>query len=732
MQLRVSRKTANGKTYEYAQLVESYRRESDGLPMHRVVANLGRLSSLEIQNWRLTLAAGRQGRRVSLARAARHPDARATPKILANLRYLDLAVLLRLWDQWSLTPLLEELLPAGEAEVAPAAVVAALSLQRCVDPGSKLYATQWLPKSALPELLGIAPVSYNNTRLHRVLEDLDRITPLLMGKLPRRYREQEGAFTALFLDVTDTWFVGDGPPTIAKYGTTKEGLRARKIGIVLLCNQHGYPLRWEVVQGTEHDSIGMTAMLRAVGGMNWLGTAPVVCDRAMGNTAHLRTMLATGVRFVTALVSSEFEAYCTTMPHQPFTDFALSGGDENARQADVDRASALAAANGLTKVADDLLVLDLGLVEHVVPELAAPPSARRTSREALAAGRRISEQMASSAVRSLAEGGRELGLGDSVAGKYVKLTRLSEDIQRDILAGGADGCTLADLLKITTAGDAATQWSQYQRLLTTPVRPKQAARRAQPPPASAPAPTTSSSPVRIRAVAYFNPERFVEERTTARRTLGKIESFAVELNAALVRPTSRRTKTTVAALVHRKLQSYSLVDAYDVTIHEEQQAGTTRLRVELELRTDEWECRRRYDGFCVLAAHPSVDLSAEQLCRLYRAKDTVEKDFQTIKSFIELRPVWHHTAAKVRAHVTICMLALLLERTLQQRLGGKLPAQAALEQLESCRLNRYQAGGDHIAYRLTELDQAQASLLRTLGWSELGDSDLVTERITAR
>jgi hypothetical protein len=31
-----------------------------------------------------------------------------------------------------------------------------LTIQRCVDPGSKLYATRWLPETALVELLGIA------------------------------------------------------------------------------------------------------------------------------------------------------------------------------------------------------------------------------------------------------------------------------------------------------------------------------------------------------------------------------------------------------------------------------------------------------------------------------------------------------------------------------------------------------------------------------------------------
>ena len=69
MQIRLSRTTRNGRTYEYAQLVESYRRESDGVPTHRVIASLGALSPLELDNLRTTLKATRDRKRVVVARA---------------------------------------------------------------------------------------------------------------------------------------------------------------------------------------------------------------------------------------------------------------------------------------------------------------------------------------------------------------------------------------------------------------------------------------------------------------------------------------------------------------------------------------------------------------------------------------------------------------------------------------------------------------------------------------
>jgi len=249
MHVHVSRVQRKGKTYEYTQLVESYRRPSDGMPTQRVVAKLGQLDPVAIENLRAALRASRRGERVVLDRRKLPEQVRFT-RPTQNLRYLDVAVLLELWRDWGFDELLAKVLPAGEAEVAPADIVAALAIQRCVDPGSKLYAERWFPRTALPELIGIEPKKFHNTRLHRVLDQLDKNTPQLMRELPKLYRSQQGQFVSLFLDVTDTWFVGHGPE-LAERAKTKEGLFARKVGIVLLCNERGLPLRWQVIGGKD-------------------------------------------------------------------------------------------------------------------------------------------------------------------------------------------------------------------------------------------------------------------------------------------------------------------------------------------------------------------------------------------------------------------------------------------------------------------------------------------------
>ena len=82
----------------------------------------------------------------------------------------------------------------------------------------------------------------------------------------------------------------------------------------------------------------------------------------------------------------------------------------------------------------------------------------------------------------------------------------------------------------------------------------------------------------------------------------------------------------------------------------------------------------RFDGFYVLR----TSLSAEQIdtagtVRAYKGLAQVERAFRCIKTVdLELRPVFHWTAPRVRAHVLLCMLAYYLEWHMRQPLAPML------------------------------------------------------------
>jgi len=733
MHLRISRVTRNGKTYASAQLVESYRRPSDGMPAHRIVAHLGQLTPTQIDNLKTALAASRRGEAVAVA-VATEPSPRSLRRPVANLRYLDLAVLLELWREWGLDELLAQLFPRGETDVAPAVVVLALVLQRCVDPGSKLYAERWFPRTALPELLGVAPESFNNTRVHRVLDELDAVTPALMARLPTLYLEhaRSPSFAALYLDVTDAAFVGHGPDLAAR-GKTKEGVIRRKIGIVLLCNDQGYPLRWQVIAGNTADSSAMLGVFQTVAKTRWAQRTPIVCDRAMGTTAQLRSLAATGLHFVTALVTTEFGTYAAKLPSEKFSTLrAPVEVDVPARAAAIEQARLRAEAAGLERVSDTLWVTDLGVVEiGGDPEpLAdcAPAHPTTTVAHALELARTIEQAVVDGRFPSFVAAGRAHGITKPMTAKYRLLCRLPPDVQEAILNGEADRLSLEQLLGVVKLPDASAQRARFAELCERAAtrRPKRAAARPM-----SPNPEPNKS-FRVRVVGYFNPERFVEQRVNTERQMAQVAAFASELNERLASPGSRLKRDDIVAAVDRRLRRDDLLDAYKLSIVEHSSGARPSYRIQLDPIAAAWDRRRRCHGFSVLVAHPDLTHSAADLSKLYRAKDRVEKDFQTIKSLVQLRPIRHRNDAKVSAHVTLCMLALLLERRLTEKLDRA--ASATLELLATCQLNQYRGPRETSAslYTVTEPDPEQLAILRQLRLQLLADEGDVAARLAPR
>lgn len=80
------------------------------------------------------------------------------------------------------------------------------------------------------------------------------------------------------------------------------------------------------------------------------------------------------------------------------------------------------------------------------------------------------------------------------------------------------------------------------------------------------------------------------------------------------------------------------------------------------------------DGIYVLRTNvPQASLSAADTVRAYKSLACVERAFRSLKTVdLELRPVFHWTAPRVRAHVLLCMLAYYLEWHMRQALAPML------------------------------------------------------------
>ena len=304
-----------------------------------------------------------------------------------------------------------------------------------------------------------------------------------------------------------------------------------------------------------------------------------------------------------------------------------------------------------------------------------------------------------------------------------------------MLCGEAIALSVQDLLRLAKDEDFEVQRRGYAAVLTAAVlkpdgrRGHKAGRLSAAPPSPVVAPPQPA----VRAVLAFNPEQWVNQKETSDRHLAEIRDWTRRTNQRLLDP---RYTPSEAALVESGLQRLrrdNLVGCFTVSVSSTSHAGRTCHQIAVEPEPTEWALRQRFHSFQVLIARPEDTRPPEELVRLFRSKDAVEKDFQTIKSALRLRPVRHRTDAKVRAHVTLCMLALLVERVMEQALNGKATAPAALEILAEIHLNRLKTHRSALpVYALTRPKPTQLDLLHALKLKNLTQDTEVTAALHPR
>jgi len=149
-----------------------------------------------------------------------------------------------------------------------------------------------------------------------------------------------------------------------------------------------------------------------------------------------------------------------------------------------------------------------------------------------------------------------------------------------------------------------------------------------------------------RYVIAFNPKQAELDSSNRERLLERLESELELLNK------SGSSKKQCRVKLHPTMGRYV----------KELKSG--KLRIDRsKVRQDE-----KLDGKYLLSTS-DLQLSAEDIALGYKQLLEVESAFRTLKSTLDLRPVYHCKDDRIRSHVLICWLALLLVRIAEVETG---------------------------------------------------------------
>jgi transposase len=128
---------------------------------------------------------------------------------------------------------------------------------------------------------------------------------------------------------------------------------------------------------------------------------------------------------------------------------------------------------------------------------------------------------------------------------------------------------------------------------------------------------------------------------------------------------------------------------------------------------------QRLEGRYVIATSEK-DVGLLDAVAWYKDLIEVEHSFRSMKDVLEMRPIYHQVEPRVKAHIFVAFLALLVQRLLHRRLEEaevNLSAPEALQAAEGMRLVEFKVGG-HKRRGVSRASPRARQVLKALGITE--------------
>jgi transposase len=175
---------------------------------------------------------------------------------------------------------------------------------------------------------------------------------------------------------------------------------------------------------------------------------------------------------------------------------------------------------------------------------------------------------------------------------------------------------------------------------------------------------------RRRWIICHNPDEAACEKATRDAALERITAELDRIQAIRDRATSHSATTgkTKQAAGKKSAQEAAHVKA-ECALRDHPALGrwlTQRPSGRLVINRSKVAAEQRLDGKYLLSTS-DPDLSAEDVALGYKNLLEAERGFRDLKSTLDLRPVFHRLEPRIRAHVLLCWLALLLIRVAERR-----------------------------------------------------------------
>jgi transposase len=210
-----------------------------------------------------------------------------------------------------------------------------------------------------------------------------------------------------------------------------------------------------------------------------------------------------------------------------------------------------------------------------------------------------------------------------------------------------------------------------------------------------------------RYIMAYSPEIAKQSKQSRQERLEKTDDWLKPRLERLTNPKGKGRKATPQGTYDRirdYLRDRNLLRWYNVELTND------TLSVKKNRKALNWEAT--VDGILLLETS-DMTIPATDIVKHYKELAEVERGWRTMKSSLELRPVYHWTERRIRAHIFICAIALQVERWMRNKLET-LSVQKAMQALRQIKVGEL-CYGEKTVLVPTRLTPEHKEILKKLG-----------------
>jgi transposase len=219
---------------------------------------------------------------------------------------------------------------------------------------------------------------------------------------------------------------------------------------------------------------------------------------------------------------------------------------------------------------------------------------------------------------------------------------------------------------------------------------------------------------RFHVYVFFNKKKAKREAEVREKAMCACEA---ELRSLKLGVRFLNTRAQIKKRVQKILKEHKVTKFLHVQVVKPRNTGQFELRIQHRKRVLKQQAK--LDGRSMVIAAPGKMPPKEAYSTYRSGRHSVESAFGMVKGPVSIRPVFVYNEQRIKGHIFICQLALLLRRVLEMLLklsGIQMTSRKALRQVKSVRIvKKTLSGVSRSLWQLNEIPEGTQRIFDAVG-----------------